>query len=145
MKKIIALLIIFFSATCSAKTKINFYGFSLHSKSGFNNFNSGVGIEHSIESNLAIIAGTFNNSINNQSVYGGIKYFLFEHEHIRFNVQGGLITGYGKSNKILPIILPETCLNYSPKSPELCAIIIPPIPNADVIGAIGIYIKIPIN
>ena len=146
MKKIILLLFTLLSNISYAETAFNIYGISIHSKSGFNEINPGIGIEHRLNPDWSIIGGTYKNSINNQSVYAGAKYNLLEYQHVRLNLQGGLITGYGTSenkNKIFPMIVPEVCLNISKKSPGVCAVLIPPISN--VVGTIGVYLHVPIN
>lgn len=140
MKGILALATFALLWSCVANatdTYIHVSGVSIHQKSGFNSFNSGIGIEKEIYSDWSISLGTYNNSVNNQSVYVLGKYKVATLSSISFNIVAGGVTGY-QNNRISPVIAPEVCLQY------VCGLLIPPI-NDVVVGTIGLYLKLPVN
>ena len=118
-------------------TWVHVSGASIHQKAGFNSFNPGIGIERELYSDWSISLGTYNNSVNNQSIYVLGKYKVATLSSLSFTVVAGGVTGY-QNNRISPVIAPEVCLQY------VCGLLIPPI-NDVIVGTIGLYLKLPVN
>lgn len=60
----------------------------------FNESNSGVGYQHDITPQFAVIGGVYDNSYNRTSVYAGAAVTTNPRRTFSVGLQGGIVTGY---------------------------------------------------
>lgn len=136
MKRLFVFIFLLLSGLCHAETWVHVSGLSIHQRQDLNGINLGIGIEHGLDNKWSVAVGTYNNSINNQSIYSLVKYKIVEYDSISSHLQFGVVTGYRISP--VPVLLPEICFTY------ICAFVIPPISNT-IVGTAGAYLRIPVN
>lgn len=74
----------------------------------FNETNPGLGIEHGITENTAVVAGFYRNSISRESVYAGAAWTPLRAGYLRAGFVAGGITGYKISPA--PMLVPAAML-----------------------------------
>lgn len=100
---------------------LNFHIGSSHSGEGYYKYedndgektpyyedNYGIGIEYETGSTLSLKAGTYRNSTNNQTIYGGINLHTSYENTFGIGLNLGLATGYEDQygSSILPMAMP---------------------------------------
>jgi hypothetical protein len=112
-------------------------------------FNPGLGVECWLNSQWALTAGGFRNSLRRPSYYGG-GVWAPEFAHwgfVRLAVMGGIISGYnyndwglGHNHSIGPVAAPIVMTEY--KRVGMNFIVIPPIPSEDLPFTIGFQLRV---
>ena len=136
MKSFLFALLLCLTMPVSAQTWLHVYGKSWHDSHGFRQVNTGIGIERQFAPDWSWAAGTFQNSIDRQSVVGMVKYHWYQQEKFAVNVQMGGVTGY-QNYSVVPLILPEACWSW------LCGMFVPRIDN-ETTAAVAVYLRIPL-
>jgi hypothetical protein len=137
MKLLIATLLVLASGLTPAETYIHLNGVSLHDRSGFNEFNYGAGIEHTVADRWTVAGGWYRNSEWHGSTYGYARYAVHKDGPWDLGVGAGLVSGYN-SYTVMPMAFPEVCYSY------FCAIAIPRI-HANGANAVAVHLRMPIN
>lgn len=129
-------LFIFSSYGCAEETYLQINGASIHSKSGYNGFNPGLGIEREVSENWKIAGGWYYNSNYRGSTYLYGRYSFYRSGSWDLGIGVGEATGYDKW-AVMPMAFPELCYAY------LCAIALP---QVDATGAsiLAIHARIPL-
>jgi hypothetical protein len=81
--------------------------------------------------------GTFQNSIDRQSVQFMAKYHWIEQGNWAVRWQLGGVTGY-RDYPVAPVVLPELCWQW------LCGMVIPAVDQGSS-TAVGMYLRIPVK
>ena len=137
MKYILCILLLAISATTSAETYLQINGTSLHDKSGYNQFNYGGGIEHTVTEDWNVAAGWYRNSEYRGSTYVYGRYSFYRSGSLDLGVGIGAVTGYRRMN-ILPMAFPEACYSY------ICTLFLPKVEPTGA-NVLGFHLKIPVN
>lgn len=107
---------------------------------GYNERNIGVGIEHDFNSDHAVSAGAYRNSINRVSRYALYRWTPIHVGHVRIGVLAGAVDGYHRNGGgIAPAFAPTLTLDTRPIGISL--IVIPGVSN-DVSTAVGLQAKL---
>ena len=137
LKIFLSVVLMSIASTSYAQTSLHIYGKSWHSGSeSYRETNTGMGIEQRINSKWSIALGTFQNSLDRQSVIGFGKYHWREYGNWQINVNVGAVTGYN-SMKVAPAVLPEVCWQW------VCMMGIPAV-GSETSAAAAIYLRIPL-
>jgi hypothetical protein len=136
-----ALLTLFFAlnlctSTTRAETYIQLNGVSVHDRPGFNGFNYGAGIEHTVADRWSVAGGWYRNSEYRGSTYSYARYAVYKDGPWDIGVGAGLVSGYS-SYTVMPMAFPEICYSY------LCAIALPQI-NSTGASALAVHLRLPI-
>ena len=137
MKKLLIVLLIILSNSSQAETYVQVNGISSHDRAGYNEFNYGGGVEHSVNQDWSIAGGWYRNSEYRGSTYGYARYAVYKDGLWDIGVGAGLVSGYN-SYTVMPMAFPEVCYSY------LCAIAIPKV-NANGASALAVHLRVPIN
>ena len=136
MKILITIILAMVIVQAQAETYIQINGASVHTKSGFNEFNYGAGIEHAVAERWTVAGGWYRNSEYRGSTYGYARYAVYKNGSWDIGVGVGAVTGYN-SYSIAPMAFPEVCYSY------FCAIAIPQV-NSTGASALAMHLRIPI-
>lgn len=120
----------------SEETYLQINGASLHSKSGYNGFNPGIGLEREISENWNVAAGWFYNSNYRGSAYLYGRYSFLRSGDWDLGVGIGGATGYNKW-AVRPMAFPEVCYRY------LCLIALPQIEGTNT-SLLAVHARIPL-
>jgi hypothetical protein len=137
MKTIVAILLTVFINQSLANTYIQINGASVHNRPGFNGFNYGAGIEHTVADRWTVAGGWFRNSEYRGSAYGYARYAVYKSGPWDIGVAGGLVTGY-ESYTVAPSLFPEACYSY------ICAVALPQVKTTGA-SALAVHLRVPIN
>ena len=137
MKILLFAICILFVPTSIAETYIQINGTSVHTKSGFNGFNYGAGIEQTISDRWTVAGGWYHNSEYRGSAYSYARYSVYKNGPWDIGVGAGAVTGYQRM-AVLPMAFPEVCYSY------LCAIALPQVEPSGA-SVLGFHLKLPIN
>ena len=118
------------------ETYLQVNGASIHSKSGYNGFNPGLGIEREVSENWNIAAGWYYNSDYRGSAYGYGRYSYYRQDGWDLGIAIGGATGYDKW-AVMPIAFPEFCYEW------LCAMALPQVESTGA-SIIAIHARIPL-
>ena len=129
-------LIILSTYAYSEETYLQVNGASIHSKSGYNGFNPGLGIEREVSENWNIAGGWYYNSNYRGSAYLYGRYSFFRSGNWDLGVGIGGATGYDKW-AVIPMAFPEACYGY------LCVIALPQL-EATGASILAIHARIPL-
>ena len=102
------------------ETYLQINGASIHSKSGYNGFNPGLGIEQGVSENWNVAGGWYYNSDYRGSAYAYGRYSYYHQGGWDLGIGIGAVTGYSKW-AVMPMVFPEFCYEW------LCAIALPQI------------------
>ena len=136
MKSLIAILLVFACCLTKAETYVQINGLSVHDRSGFNGFNYGAGIEHTVVDRWTVAGGWYRNSEYRGSTYGYTRYAVYKNGLWDIGIGAGVVTGYSRYS-VSPMTFPEVCYSY------LCAIVIPQV-NANGASAMAFHLRVPI-
>lgn len=120
----------------AGETYLQVNGLSMHSTSGYNGFNPGLGLEKEISDNWNIAGGWYYNSNYRGSAYAYGRYAYFRHEKWDLGIGLGGATGYDKW-AVLPMAFPEFCYAW------VCAIALPKV-EASGAYILAIHARIPL-
>lgn len=123
-------------SSASAETWVHIYGKSWHNQPGYREVNTGIGIEQKFADKWSWSLGTFQNSIDRQSVVGMAKYHWYQQGNLSVNLQMGAVTGY-QNYSVAPVLLPEACWKW------VCGMFVPEIKN-ETAAATVVYLRIPL-
>jgi hypothetical protein len=124
------------SISYAEETYLQVNGASVHSKSGYNGFNPGLGLEREVSENWNIAGGWYFNSNYQGSAYLYGRYSYFRSGSWDLGVGLGGATGY-KNWGIMPIAFPEFCYGY------LCLVALPQL-EATGASILAIHARIPL-
>lgn len=111
-------------------------GASVHSKSGYNGFNPGLGLERAVSENWNIAGGWYYNSNYRGSAYAYGRYSYYRQGGWDLGIGIGAATGYDKWT-VMPIAFPEFCYEW------LCAIALPQMESTGA-SILAIHARIPL-
>ena len=137
MKLFLALVLALTLSLTQAQTYVQVNGISVHDRPGFNGFNYGAGIEHSINQDWSVAGGWYRNSDYRGSAYGYARYAVYKNGPWNVGVAGGLVTGY-EPYTVAPSLFPEICYRY------LCAVALPQVKTSGA-SALAVHLRVPIN
>jgi hypothetical protein len=133
-------IVLLFTTLCNwavAQTYVQINGVSVHDRPGFNGFNYGAGIEHTVADRWTVAGGWYRNSEYRGSTYAYGRYAVYKNNNWDAGIGLGAVTGYQRSS-VLPMALPEICYKWS------CAVFIPKIEQNGA-NAVGFRFRIPVN
>ena len=136
-KKLLAAVLSVLVLPVSAQTYLQVNGASLHDRSGYNQFNYGLGIEKTMSKDWNMAAGWYRNSEYRGSAYAYGRYSFYQSGAVNLGVGVGIVTGYRRAS-VLPMAFPEACYGY------VCALFVPKIENTGA-NVLGFHLKIPVN
>jgi len=123
--------------------------YHIHPYKHFDEFDPGVGVECSINTQWAAAAGYFRNSLDRPSFYGGALYTPeFAHwRWFRLGLMGGVISGYnfgsfgvgGSNNRTGPVLAPTAIARFGRFGMNF--ILVPPIPDDNLPFTVGFQAK----
>jgi hypothetical protein len=118
------------------ETYVQVNGASLHSKSGNNGFNPGLGIEKAVSENWNIAGGWYYNSDYRGSAYAYGRYSYFRQDGWDLGIGIGGITGYNNWT-VMPMVFPEFCYEW------VCAIALPQLHSSGS-SILAVHLRIPL-
>jgi hypothetical protein len=121
----------------SAETYIQINGASVHDRAGYNEFNYGGGVEHSVSQDWSIAGGWYRNSEYRGSTYAYGRYSVYNTGPWNIGIGIGAVTGYHRMT-VLPMAFPEACYSW------VCAVAFPRV-EASGANVIGLRLRIPVN
>lgn len=136
MKSFVFALLLTVSWPLSAQTWLHVAGLSWHDRPGFREVNTGIGIEQQFAPKWTWALGTYQNSVDRQSVYALTKYQWIQRSDMAVNVNIGGVTGY-RTWAVAPAVLPEICWHW------ICTIGMPQVGN-ETTAAVAVYLRIPL-
>jgi hypothetical protein len=136
MKPFLLALLLILARPVAADTWLHIYGRSWHDQSGYKESNMGIGFERQYAPDWSWAVGTFQNSIDRQSVTGMLKYQAYQQGDFAVNLQLGGVTGY-RNYAVAPVALPEACWRW------VCGMFVPKIEN-ETTAAVAVYLRIPL-
>ena len=137
MKLLLACCLLCLSITCNSQTYLQINGVSVHDRPGYNEFNYGAGIEHTLEKNWNVAGGWYRNSERRGSGYVYGRYAVYRQGHWDIGVAVGAVTGYRRAD-VLPMAFPEMCYSW------VCAVALPRVETTGA-NAVGLRLRIPVN
>ena len=137
--RLIFLFLFFINSICQAQTEtyIQINGVSVHDRSGYNSFNYGAGVEHSLDQNWSVAGGWYHNSERRGSGYAYGRYSVYKKTDWDIGIGIGAVTGYRRA-AVIPMAFPEVCYAW------LCAVAFPRV-EATGANVLGLRARIPIN
>lgn len=136
MKSFVFAFLLVLAWPASAQTWLHVYGLSWHESPGYQDVNTGIGIERQFSDDWTWALGTYRNSINRQSMVGMAKYQWYQQPDFGVNIQIGAVTGY-RRYILVPMILPEVCWSW------ICGMAVPRV-SSDTRSAVAVYLRIPL-
>lgn len=136
MKHLILSVLLIMALPVQAETWLHVYGRSWHEQPGYRDVNTGIGIEHQFANRWTWAVGTFQNSLDRQSVAVLVKHNVWQRNDLSVNWQLGGVTGY-RHYTVAPVILPELCVSW------VCGMFVPRI-GSETTAAVAFYLRIPI-
>lgn len=137
MKIIILALTCFLSQSSLAQTFVQLNGVSLHDRSGYNGFNYGAGIEHTVTKDWNMAAGWYHNSEYRGSTYAYGRYAFYKKDSWDIGVAVGAVTGYQRAS-VVPMAFPEVCYSW------VCGLFAPRVESTGA-NVVGLRLRIPVN
>jgi len=135
MKYLISVVFSILALPVQAETWLHVYGRSWHDQPGYRDVNTGIGIEKRLVDRWTWAVGTFQNSLDRQSVTVLAKYAAYQHGNLAVNWQLGGVTGY-RHYTVAPVILPELCVSW------VCGMFVPRI-GSEITAAGAFYLRVP--
>ena len=125
------------SLPVTAETYVQLNGVSLHDRPGYNGFNYGAGVEHTVAKDWTVAAGWYYNSERRGSGYAYGRYAVYKQHRWDIGVAVGAVTGYQRA-AVVPMAFPEVCYGW------VCAVALPRV-EATGANVIGLRLRIPVN
>lgn len=120
-----------------AQTWVQVNGVSVHDQPGYNGFNYGAGIEHTVTNNWTVAAGWYQNSEYRGSTYAYGRFSFYKKDDWDLGLALGAVTGYQRTT-VLPMAFPEACYAWT------CALFLPRVEQTGA-SVLGLRLRIPIN
>lgn len=126
------------TSAIAADTFLTIPGISYHLQRhrGYNEINTGIGLEHELSADWRLGGGVYRNSIRKDSYYAGAIYTPYTIYGVKIGTSLGIVTGYGNP---LPMALPT--LIYEGREYGVNVVLVPPIAAAAKSGVIGMQMK----
>ena len=137
MKLQLAFIFLCLSFSCQAQTYAQINGVSLHDRPGYNGFNWGAGVEHTVTRDWTVAGGWYHNSERHGSGYAYGRYAVYKQDRWDIGVAMGAVTGYRRA-AVVPMAFPEVCYSW------VCGLFAPRVENAGA-NVIGFRLRIPVN
>ena len=137
MKIILVSFILCFTLTCHAETYFQINGVSAHDRPGYNGFNYGAGVEHTVTKDWNVATGWYRNSERRGSGYAYGRYSFYKKHDWDLGIGVGAVTGYQRAS-VVPMTFPEVCYSW------LCAVAFPKV-EATGANVVGLRLRIPVN
>ena len=137
MKLTLYMIFFVFCTSVTAQTYVQFNGVSVHDRPGYNEFNYGAGVEHTLNQNWTLAGGWYHNSEYRGSVYAYGRYALYKRDSWDIGVAAGAVTGYQRA-AVIPMAFPEVCYAWA------CAMFAPQVESTGA-NVVGLRLRIPIN
>jgi len=118
MRAIILAVLTVFSLNCSAEDYLRLSGVSMHSTSGNNALNYGLGLEHELDYRWSVAGGWYRNSEWHGSAYAYGRYAFYRDDIWNIGIGVGGVTGY-RTFKVTPMAIPDICYGV------LCILVAP--------------------
>lgn len=137
MKIVVTLILSLISFISVAQTWVQVNGVSVHDQPGYNAFNYGAGLEHTVAANWTVAGGWYRNSVYRGSFYAYGRYAFYQQDAWNLGVAVGAVTGYNRA-QVVPMAFPEACYGWT------CALFLPRVEQTGA-SVIGVRLRIPIN
>ena len=137
MKLFLAFCLLLPNLTCHGQTYVQLNGVSLHDRAGYNGWNWGAGVEHTVAKDWTVAAGWYYNSERRGSGYAYGRYALYKLDSWDIGVAVGTVTGYQRAT-VIPMAFPEVCYAWA------CAMFAPQVESTGA-NVVGLRLRIPIN
>jgi hypothetical protein len=137
MKLLLACCVFCISVSCYSNTYVQVNGVSLHDRPGYNGFNWGAGIEHTVAQDWTVAGGWYYNSERRGSTYAYGRYAVYKQDRWDIGVAVGAVTGYRRA-AVVPMAFPDICYAWA------CAMFAPRV-EATGANVVGLRLRIPIN
>ena len=137
MKLLLTCFLFCTSVSSYPNTYLQINGVSAHDRPGYNGFNYGAGVEHTVAKDWTVAAGWYYNSERRGSGYAYGRYALYKRDSWDIGVAVGAVTGYSRAT-VVPMAFPEVCYAWA------CAMFAPRV-EATGANVIGLRARIPIN
>jgi hypothetical protein len=137
VKTFIAILFAIATNFSLAQTYVQINGASIHDRPGFNGFNYGAGVEHTVADRWTVAGGWFRNSEYRGSTYAYARYAIYKNKSWDIGIGAGLVTGY-ESYAVAPTLFPEACYSY------FCVVALPQVKTSGA-SALAFHLRLPIN
>jgi hypothetical protein len=135
--KIYLYVILIFGSVAQAQTFVQINGLSLHDRSGYNGFNYGAGVEHTVTKDWTMAAGWYYNSERRGSGYTYGRYAVYKQDSWDIGIAVGAVTGYQRA-AVVPMIFPEVCYGW------VCGLFAPRVENTGA-NVVAFRLRIPVN
>jgi len=137
MKIVIIWVFLFLSHISQAQTYLQINGASIHDQPGYNGFNYGAGIEHTVTKDWNVSAGWYYNSEYRGSTYAYGRYVFYKKDSWDIGIAVGAVTGYRRA-AVVPMAFPEICYSW------VCGLFAPRV-EANGANVVGLRLRIPVN
>jgi hypothetical protein len=137
VKTFIAILFAIATNFSLAQTYVQINGASIHDRPGFNGFNYGAGVEHTVADRWTVAGGWFRNSEYRGSTYAYARYAVYKGGEWDIGIGAGLVTGY-ESYAVAPALFPEACYSY------FCVVALPQVKTSGA-SALAFHLRLPID
>ena len=137
MKYILGFIIFLNVLYSHAETYLQVNGVSAHDRPGFNGFNYGAGVEHTVTKDWNVATGWYYNSERLGSAYAYGRYSFYKKHDWDLGVGVGAVTGYQRT-AVIPMAFPEVCYYW------LCAVAFPKVKTTGA-NVLGLRLRIPVN
>ena len=135
--RILIICLLFMSITAQAETYVQINGVSAHDRPGYNGFNYGAGVEHTVTKEWNVAGGWYYNSERRGSSYVYGRYAVYKQDRWDIGVAVGAVTGYRRS-AVVPMAFPEVCYAW------VCGLYAPRVENTGA-NVVGVRLRIPVN
>jgi hypothetical protein len=119
------------------QTYVQVNGVSVHDRSGYNEFNYGLGVEQGITNRWSVSAGWYYNSERRGSTYAYGRYAVYKQDSWDIGIAMGAITGYQRA-AVVPMAFPEVCYGW------VCSLFAPRV-EATGANVVAFRLRIPVN
>ena len=137
MKTILALFLILASVNTGADTWLHINGISHHDQPGYNQVNTGIGIETDIMPNWTAATGVYRNSEYSNSAYVYGRRSWYRGSGWDLGVGAGVVSGY-PGWPVAPAVFPQVCWHWA------CAMYLPAV-GANHVSTLGLHARIPLR
>ena len=137
MKTLIFLILLGVTSWARTDTWLHINGVSHHNQPGYNQVNTGIGIETDIMHNWTAAAGVYRNSeySNSAYVYGRRSWYRGSGWDVA--TVAGVVSGY-PGWPVAPAVFPEVCWHWA------CVMYLPAV-GANAVNTLGLHARIPLR
>jgi hypothetical protein len=137
LKTILALFLILVSVNTGADTWLHINGASRHDQPGYNQVNTGIGIETDIVTNWTAAIGVYRNSEYSNSIYVYGRRSWYQGSGWDLGISAGVVSGYPRW-PMAPAVFPQVCWYW------VCTIYLPKV-GANQVSALALHARIPLR